>query len=54
MRDVVVPLDVIEIHRRRHVSVLVKIMQVRPEIGVAHDVAEIAFEVAVIDRVEPD
>src|SRR5688500_8334310 len=50
--DVVVPLDVIEVNRVGDARLLIKILQVTVEIWEIDDAAEIAFEVAVINRVE--
>src|SRR4051812_16793608 len=53
VRDVVVPLDVIEIDRPGDVRLLVKIAQIVVEIGVIDDAPQIAFEMSVINRIEP-
>jgi hypothetical protein len=54
VRHVVVALDVVEIHRVCNAVMLVKIAQVRPEIRIIDNPAKIAFEVAVINGVEPN
>ena len=54
MRHVVVALDVVKIHSLGYSVVLIQVAQIRPEVSVIDDAAEIALEVAMIDRVEPD
>ena len=49
---VIVPFDLIHIHRPGDAVLLVEIAQVIGEIGIVDDAAQVAFEVAVIDRVE--
>jgi hypothetical protein len=47
-----VRLDVINAHRRGDAGHLIELAQIVREIWVIDDAAEVAFEVAVIDRVE--
>ena len=54
MRHVIVPLDVVEVHRRGYPVVLIQIAQVRPEVRVVDNAAKVAFEVAMLDRIESD
>ena len=51
---VIVPLDVVHVDGRGDAALLIEIAQVIREIGVVDDAAQIAFEVAVVDRVEAD
>jgi hypothetical protein len=52
VRDVVVPLDVIKVYCLGDPGLLVKISHISVEIGIVNDTADVALEVAVIDRVE--
>ena len=52
--DVIVTFDVVEVYRLGNARQLVEIKQKTVEVRVINDSAEIAFEVDVIDRVEPD
>ncbi len=54
MRHVVVAFDVVEVHRFSHTVVLIQIAEVRPQIRVVDNAPSVAFEMAVIDGVEPD
>ena len=50
---VVVPLDVIEIHRVRDPRHLVEVPDVFREVRIILDAADIALEMSVLDRIEP-
>ena len=50
--DVVVPLDVVEVHGVGDPVGLIEIFEVAKEVGVVDDPPEVAFEMAVIDGVE--
>jgi hypothetical protein len=52
VRDVVVPLDVIEIHRPGDARCLIQVAEVALQIRIVDDPPEVAFEVPVIDRIE--
>src|SRR5438874_387058 len=54
VRKVIVTFDVIKVHRLGNARQLVEIEQKTVEVRVINDAAEIAFEVDIIDRVEPD
>ena len=54
VRDVVMPLDVIEIHRLRDPVDLVQIPEIAEELGIVDDPAHVALEVPVIHGIEPD
>ena len=54
MREVVVTFDVIEVHRIRNAVNLIKIAEITVQVRVISDPSDVAFEVAVVDRVEPD
>ena len=53
VRDVVVAFDVIDIHCLGNARLLLEIQQVPVEMGVINDAPEIAFEMAVVNRIEP-
>ena len=50
--DVIVPLDVVEVHRVGDPVVLIEVLEVPEEIRVVHDTPDVALEVAVVDGVE--
>ena len=52
MGEIVMPLDVVDVHGLRDTRMLIEIEQVAMEMGVVEDPADIAFEVAVIYGVE--
>ena len=52
VRHVIVPLDMIQVHRRGNARLLVKIAQITIQRGIIHNAPKIAFEVPVIHRVE--
>src|SRR3990172_2515012 len=52
--DVVVPLDVVEVHGVGNAVGLIEIFQIAEEVGVVDDPSDIALEVAVVDRIEPN
>ena len=54
MREVVVSFDVIEVHRVRNAVNLIEITEIPVQVRVISDPSDVAFEVAVVDRVEPD
>src|SRR6266571_6148432 len=54
VRKVIVTFDVVKVHRLGNARQLVEIEQKTLEVRVINDTAEIAFEVDIIDRVEPD
>src|SRR6266576_4814331 len=54
VRKVIVTFDVIKVHGLGDARQLVEIEQKTVEVWIINDAAEIAFEVDVIDRVEPD
>ena len=54
MGEVVVPFDVIEVHRVRNAVNLIEITEIPVQVRVISDPSDVAFEVAVVDRVEPD
>ena len=54
MREVVMTFDVIEVHRIRNAVNLIEIAEIPVQVRVISDPSDIAFEVAVVDCVEPD
>jgi hypothetical protein len=52
VREVVVTFDVIEVHRIRNAANLIEIPQIPVQVRVISDPADIAFEMAMVDRVE--
>lgn len=50
--DVVVPLDVIEVHGVGDAVGLIEVFEVAEEVGVVDDSPEIAFKMAVVDGVK--
>lgn len=52
--DVVMALDVVEVHGPGDAGLLEEVFQVGVEVGVVHDAAEVALEVAVVHGVETD
>ena len=53
VRHVVMPLDVIEVHGVRDSGLLVQVHQIPLQVRVIDNAAQIAFEMAVINGVEP-
>ncbi len=53
VRDVVMPLDVVEVDRVGDAVGLIEISQVAEEMGIVDDPPEVALEMAVVDGVEP-
>jgi len=55
MRDVIVPLDMVYVHRLRNGGSLVQIQQIAMKIRVViNNPAHVAFEVTVIDRIKTE
>ena len=54
MRDVIVPLDVIEIHRLSDAGLLIQIHQISLQIRVIENAAHAALKMNVINDIEPD
>ena len=54
MREVVMPLDVIEIHRVRNAGHLIEVFEVTGQIRVVDDAPDVAFEMSMIDGIKPD
>ena len=54
MRHVVMPLDVVEVHGLRDAGHLIEIFEIAGEVRVVDDATDIAFEMSVIDGIEPD
>ena len=52
--EVVVALDVIEIHRAGDSLNLIKITQVTIQVRIINDSADVAFKMSMVDRIEPD
>ena len=50
--DVVVPLDVVEVHGVGNAVDLIEIFEVAEEVGVVDDPPDVALEMAVVDSVE--
>ena len=50
--DVVMPLDVVEVHGVGDPVGLIEVFEVAEEVGVVDDPPEVAFEMAVVDSVE--
>ena len=53
VRDVIMPLDVVEVDRVGDAVDLVEISQVAEEMAIVDDPAEVALEMAVVDGIEP-
>ena len=51
--DVIVPFDVVEVHRPGNAVDLVQILEIAEQVPVVDDAPKIALEMAVIDGVEP-
>ena len=54
VREVVVTFDVIEVHRIRNAINLIEIAEIPVQVRVISDPSDVAFEMAMVDRVEPD
>lgn len=54
VRDVVVPLDVVEIHRLCDAVGLVQVFEIAKQIRVVEDASDVALEMSVVDCVEPN
>ena len=54
VRDVVVSLDMIEVHRLRDPVSLIQVLEISEKIRIVHDPPDVALEVTVIHRIEPD
>ena len=54
MGAVVVPFDVIEVHRVGDAVGLIQISQIAEEVRIIDDAPEVAFEMAVVHGIEPD
>src|ERR1700722_8670982 len=54
MAAIIVPLDVIEVHGLGDARHLIKLTQVIRQVRIVDDPAQVALEVAIIDRVEAD
>ena len=52
--DIVVPLDMVEIHGVSHPIGLVEVFEIAEEVWVVDDPSEVALEVSVVHRVEPN
>src|SRR5262245_8206522 len=52
LAGVIMPLDLIHVHRRGDAFLLIEGAQVIGEIRIIDDAAQVAFEVAVVDRVK--
>ena len=50
--DVVVPLDVVEVHGAGDAVGLIEVFEVTEEVGVVDDPPKVAFEMAIVDGVE--
>ena len=53
MRDVIVPFDMVEIDRISDACHLVQVLEITGEVRVIHDAPEAAFEMAMVDGIEP-
>lgn len=54
MRHVVMPLDVVEVHRFGDAGPLIQVAGVAGQVRVVGNAAQVALEMAMVDRVEPD
>lgn len=54
VRDVVVPLDMVEIHGLGDTVGLVEIFKIPEEIRIIDDSSDVAFKMSVVDRIEPN
>lgn len=54
VRDIVMPLDMVKIHRFGDTTGLVQVAKIAGEVRVVHNPSDITLEMAVIDRVEPN
>ena len=52
MGDVVMPLDMVEVHGVGDAVALIEVFEVAEEVGVVDDPSEVAFEMTVVDSVE--
>ena len=52
MGDVVMPLDMVEVHGVGDAVGLIEVFEVAEEVGVVDDPSDVAFEMTVIDSVE--
>ena len=53
MRDVIMPFDMVEIDRVGNARHLVQVLQIPGEMRVIDNAPEVAFEMAMIHRIEP-
>lgn len=54
VRDVIMPLDMVEIHGPGDTLGLVEVFEISEEIRIIDDSPDIALKVSVVDRVEPN
>ena len=52
MGQVVMPLDMVEVHRAGDAVGLIEVFQIAEQVRVIDDASDIAFEVAVVHRIE--
>ena len=52
--DVVMPLDMVEVHGVGNAVDLIEIFEIAKEVGVVDDPPKVAFEMAMVDGVEAD
>ena len=50
--DVIVPLDVIHVHRLGHARHLIKLAHIVRDVRIVDDAAQVAFEMAVVDGIK--
>ena len=53
MGQVVMPLDMVEVHRVGDAVCLIEIFQIAEQVWVIDDASDVALEVAVVHRIEP-
>ena len=54
VRDVVVPLDMVEIHGLGDAVCLVEVFEISEEVWVVENSSDIALEMSVVDRIKPN
>lgn len=54
MGHVIMAFDMIQVHRVGHLIILIEVLQVAKQMGIIHDAPDVALEMPMIHRIEPD